>query len=110
MALSSKKLFAKAERLRLRAQAIEAQASRVYTQARLRLVEEENAKVMETTGCDHPRINRMEGPRTPLRFGSAATEVCGVCGAYKMDRGLGEEFETWNIGPVPTQRDEDDYA
>lgn len=103
-------LFAKAQRLRIRAQAIQDQASRVYTQAQLRLVEEANARLTKATGCTHPEEARVEGPRTPLRYGSAATVVCEVCGAYKMDRGLGEGFESWHAGPVPTERDEDDYA
>lgn len=52
--------------------------------------------------CQHD--NTEPGPRCPLRWGSAPTEVCKDCGMYRLlDRWLSD----WRIGPVPTS-DEDE--
>ncbi len=49
------------------------------------------------TKCNHAKV--IAGPRTPLAFGSAATEVCIFCGAYRtMPHGPGR----WQKGPAPT--------
>jgi hypothetical protein len=55
-------------------------------------------------GCPHPPGYREQGPRTPLLYGSAATEVCSLCGKYRYDH---HGWSDWEPGPVPTERDEE---
>lgn len=51
-----------------------------------------------------PHQDREEGPRVPLRWGSAPTEVCRQCGAYRtMHHGPGR----WQPGPLNTEDDDD---
>lgn len=48
-----------------------------------------------TRNCKHSSTK--SGPRMPLRYGSAATDVCEACGAYRlMHHGPGP----WESGPV----------
>jgi len=55
--------------------------------------------------CKHPDDRRRKGPRTPLRYGSAATEVCRDCGAWRMDH---NGLSRWFAPPVDTKRDDDE--
>jgi len=33
--------------------------------------------------CSHPASYRRNGPRVPLRYGTAPSEVCRKCGAWR---------------------------
>lgn len=49
------------------------------------------------TGCAHPSEHRKPGQRVPLRYGSAETEVCAACGAWRtLAHGPGR----WNTTPI----------
>lgn len=52
--------------------------------------------------CEH---EGEDGPRMPLRHGSAATEVCRKCGFYRYDL---HGWSEWRAGPVRTEPFEDD--
>ncbi len=55
--------------------------------------------------CEHPAESVKSGPRVRLRWGTAETEVCKLCGAYRtMHHGPGR----WLPGPVAPIRDDDD--
>jgi hypothetical protein len=53
--------------------------------------------------CEHKEV--VEGPRLPLRYGSAATEVCQACGFYRYNL---HKWSDWRAGPVRTEPFEDD--
>ena len=53
--------------------------------------------------CGHPPDCLSEGPRIPLRYGSAATEVCSACGGYRQIRSP----DRWEPGPPDTTEDEE---
>jgi hypothetical protein len=54
--------------------------------------------------CSHPKEQRGPGPRIPLRYGSAATEVCSACGGYRQTR---IPNDRWEPGPPDTSEDEE---
>lgn len=54
--------------------------------------------------CDHPPGAVTPGPRVPLRWGSAATEVCAKCGGHRVLHGRPD----WRPGPPDTSDDDDD--
>jgi hypothetical protein len=55
--------------------------------------------------CEHPDEYVIEGPRTPLRYGSAATQICLKCGGYRLNF---RYLHNWESGPVPTEEDYED--
>jgi hypothetical protein len=57
-----------------------------------------------TLQCNHPPEMIAPGPRCPLRWGSAATEVCSGCGAYRQVR---DPNGKWWPGPVPADTELD---
>jgi hypothetical protein len=47
-------------------------------------------EVRGRTNCNHPKNRRREGERMSLVYGSAPTEECTLCGAWRpTDRWLG---------------------
>ena len=48
--------------------------------------------------CNHPKSALRAGPRIALINGSAPTEVCTLCGAYRT---LQENPGPWRQGPPP---------
>ncbi len=55
--------------------------------------------------CTHPVESVKPGPQTPLLWGSAETEVCTLCGAYRT---MHHKPGQWQSGPVPPIKDDDD--
>jgi len=56
-------------------------------------------------GCPHPESDRTtDGPRAPLRYGSAPTEHCLRCGGYRL---LDRWASDWRPGPVPDDDDDE---
>lgn len=57
-------------------------------------------RVRERLGqCPHPAGHIMKGPSIPLRWGSAATQVCGVCKAWRRTPHIASTMvERWNAG------------
>lgn len=50
--------------------------------------------------CSHPQFAVQPGDqRYPLRYGSAATEVCTLCGAFRLT-GRIRKSEEWEPGPL----------
>ncbi len=41
-----------------------------------------------TVKCKHPSRHRIEGPRVPLRWGAAATQMCTKCGGWRLRFGI----------------------
>lgn len=58
---------------------------------------------METKTCFHDAIEL--GPRVPLRYGSAPTEVCKDCGAYRT---MHHTPGRWQSGPPDTKMGDDE--
>jgi len=52
------------------------------------------------TICEHPRHLHSEGPRVPLRYGSAPTELC-ACGWYRINPAHAFPAR-WQPGPPNT--------
>jgi hypothetical protein len=52
--------------------------------------------------CDHPEEYIIEGPRHPLRYGSAATQLCTKCGGFRLNF---HYLHNWEPGPVPSKDD-----
>lgn len=49
--------------------------------------------------CTHPQYALQPGAlRYPLRYGSAATTVCTLCKAFKLERGFKDDL--WKTGPL----------
>jgi hypothetical protein len=66
-------------------------------------IEAQAAPAMKDRGCEHAR--RREGPRVPLRHGSAASEICEDCNAWRtMHHGPGR----WHPGPIEDHLERDD--
>ena len=57
--------------------------------------------------CRHRRFK--DGPRTPLRWGSAATQVCEDCGAWREDERNGE-WSRWRLARLLPARLEDNES
>ncbi len=54
--------------------------------------------------CTHPPDSVKPGPRSPLRWGSAPTEVCAMCGGHRLT----DRWQTpWRPGPVDVTKDEE---
>lgn len=49
--------------------------------------------------CKHAELG--EGPRMPLLYGSAATEICKACGAWRDTRDVGEHYRRSGKGFRP---------
>lgn len=50
--------------------------------------------------CAHDRV--LTGPRIPLRWGTAPTEVCSDCGAWRTTH---HQPGRWRQGPFPEDDD-----
>jgi hypothetical protein len=53
--------------------------------------------------CEHTET--VEGPRTPLLYGTSATEVCKQCGMWRM---IFRGNCPWTKPPIPENDPEDD--
>ncbi len=71
----------------------------VYSGDREWAVKAAHGRIMN---CQHRTV--IEGPRTPLVHGSAATEECDTCGRYRT---LHHKPGPWLSGPVPTETDDE---
>jgi len=58
--------------------------------------------------CRHPVAAVAKGPRCPTRWGSWPTEVCGLCGYYRLDLPFLMPRPQWEKGPVPKYEDYDE--
>ncbi len=58
--------------------------------------------------CKHPPAACTKGPRVPARYGSWPTEICLVCGKYRLDLPNVRPSPQWEKGPPPTEGDYDD--
>lgn len=62
----------------------EIHASAITLAGRLRHhIERRTARARMNAPCDHPAERQIDGPRIPLRWGSAATKMCTACGAWR---------------------------
>jgi hypothetical protein len=72
------------------------------TKQNLREVYKRLRAVAKLAACLHSETE--PGPRVPLRWGSAATELCRACAAYRtLHHNPGE----WQLGPPDTERSDD---
>jgi len=58
--------------------------------------------------CGHPAAACHEGPRAPARWGSWPTEVCELCGYYRLNLPNVRPRPQWEKGPVPKRDDYDE--
>lgn len=95
-------------------EAITALATARHTAMLRRQREEHEAKQAaeverRTSGCQHFAVE--DGPRTPLRHGSAATKVCRSCGAWHIADPAWSRLDgqlAWRLDEIAPKDDEDE--